>query len=62
MEKYMTIHHTETGDHANFFQYHESAKTFYKERAACGNRPVALYEKDSQGIYRFVVADGLEDY
>ena len=50
MHKYMTIHTTETGDHANFFQHHENAQQFYHDMRELGY-PVTLYGKDDNGTY-----------
>ena len=50
MHKYMTIHTTETGDHANFFEHYDNAYQFYHDMRAFGY-PVALYGKPDNRIY-----------
>ncbi len=60
MHKYMTIHTTESGDHANFFSYYSNAYDFFKDMHGMGY-VVCLYKKDVQGVYRPIVAFGLED-
>ena len=51
MHKYLTIHTTESGDHANFFEHLFNAYDFYHDMIALGYS-VALYVRDDQGIYR----------
>lgn len=60
MHKYMTIHTTESGDHANFFSYYGNAFSFFKDMIGLGYA-VCLYKKDVQGVYRPMVANGLEE-
>lgn len=50
MHKYMTLHTTESGDHANFFEHLENAYEFYHDMIAFGY-PVALYEMNDNRIY-----------
>ena len=51
MVKYMTLHTTETGDHANFFEHLFNAYDFYHDMIGMGY-PAALYVKDDDtGIY-----------
>ena len=50
MHKYMTIHTTETGDHANFFEHLFNAYEFYHDMIDFGYS-VALYEMNENSIY-----------
>ena len=50
LHKDMTIHRTETGDHANFFEHLDNAYEFYHDMIAFGY-PVALYVRDVHDIY-----------
>ena len=47
MHKYMTIHTTESGDHANFFEHLENANQFYQDMIDFGY-PVAVYAEVGQ--------------
>ena len=60
MHKYMTIHQTETGDHANFFQHLENAQQFYQDMIGYGY-PVILYGKDENGTYWMKRASWIEE-
>lgn len=51
MHKYMTIHTTETGDHANFFEHLFNAYEFYHDMLGMGYS-AALYVKDDHDIYQ----------
>ena len=50
MQKYMTIHTTESGDHANFFEHLSNAYEFYHDMIGMGYS-VSVYQKNEQGIF-----------